>query len=636
MATLELNHVYKVYPNGMKAVNDFSMKVEDKEFIVFVGPSGCGKSTTLRMIAGLEEITSGDIRIDGQIVNDVEPKERDIAMVFQNYALYPHMTVYNNIAFGLKLKHLPKDVIDQKVKEAAAILGLTEYLNRKPKAMSGGQRQRVALGRAIVREPKIFLLDEPLSNLDAKLRASMRNEISKLHNKLKTTFVYVTHDQVEAMTLGTRVVVMKDGYVQQIDTPRNIYRFPVNKFVAGFIGTPQMNFFKGKMLRKGDKVKIEFDVPGNSFEAPISLFRKMDPSYLNGDKEVIFGLRSEHISIEPKKYDWKTKIKVSHIEELGVETQIYGDLNLHDDSVLGNEGTSIILKAPTGTEYRPGSIIDVSLGLSHLKIFDAETEINVNPRLPSKISAACSIEGGYLHLYKNKIRLPSVFSYEPGNYIVEFPTSALSVGKGIEAKIVEKDVLGEQVVYVLESDGDFLYYVAGQDVDYNIGETIEVHLDLKRCHFYNEEREYKAMDLSNSVKAKVIDNPIMVEHHDENGKPYSRKEHYCTLDIFGHILPTSKELGFNLLSLREKKVFKEFIEAHFGPYDVAFTEVKDGIACQVNDVIELDGEFLNVVDVQGTRLLVASKERVALGENKIKIDLAHAAFYSEGKDIRLA
>ena len=262
MAGLKLSHIYKVYPNGVKAVNDFSMEIEDKEFIVFVGPSGCGKSTTLRMIAGLEEISAGELRIDGEVVNDAEPKERDIAMVFQNYALYPNMSVYGNMAFGLKLRRsqslkfnekikeafVPKLrkanklAIDERIKEAAEILGITQYLERKPKALSGGQRQRVALGRAIVREPKVFLFDEPLSNLDAKLRGEMRAEILKLHKKLGTTFIYVTHDQIEAMTMGTRIVVMRGGRIQQIDTPRNLYRFPYNKFVAGFIGTPQMNF----------------------------------------------------------------------------------------------------------------------------------------------------------------------------------------------------------------------------------------------------------------------------------------------------------------------------------------------------------------------------------------------------------
>ena len=238
MASLSLEHIDKTYPNGFKAVKDFNLDVKDKEFIIFVGPSGCGKSTTLRMIAGLEDITGGTLKIDGKVMNDVEPKDRDIAMVFQNYALYPHMTVYDNMAFGLKLRKVPKDEIDKKVREAAKILDLDKLLDRKPKALSGGQRQRVAMGRAIVRKPKVFLMDEPLSNLDAKLRVQMRTEISKLHQRLGATIIYVTHDQTEAMTLGTRIVVMKDGVVQQIDTPQNLYDHPINQFVAGFIGSP--------------------------------------------------------------------------------------------------------------------------------------------------------------------------------------------------------------------------------------------------------------------------------------------------------------------------------------------------------------------------------------------------------------
>ncbi len=636
MSTLELNHVYKVYPNGMKAVNDFCMKVKDKEFIVFVGPSGCGKSTTLRMIAGLEEITSGDIRIDGQIVNDVEPKERDIAMVFQNYALYPHMTVYDNIAFGLKMKHLPKETIDKKVREAAEILGLTDYLKRKPKAMSGGQRQRVALGRAIVREPKIFLLDEPLSNLDAKLRASMRSEISKLHNKLKTTFVYVTHDQVEAMTLGTRVVVMKDGFVQQIDTPRNLYRFPANKFVAGFIGTPQMNFFKGTLSKEKDMVKVAFNVEGNSFTCPISLFRKVNPRYFDGKKEVVLGLRCEHISIDPDKYEWKTKVKVAHVEELGVETQIYGDLNLSEDGVLGNQDTSIIIKAPTGVEYEAGTIIDVSLGLAHLKMFDAESEESINPRLPKGMSAKASIKGGKLSIYGKEVNLPSVFKFDDGDYIADLPTAAIKLGSEIPCKIVDKDVLEEQVVYTLENDGDFLYLVLGKEDKHEIGEEVSVDLDLKLCDFHNGQHEYKAVDLTNVLSAGVIKNPVMVEHHDENGKPFKRKEYYCTLNIHDHIIPTSKDLGLNLLSLKEKKIFKDNVQVHFGPYEVSFTNDSNGIECEVKEILDLGNEKLALLDVFSQRVIAKASDDLAPGPNRITINLDGASFFDAEKDIRLA
>ena len=300
MADLRLSHIYKVYDSGqkaVKAVNDFSIDIKDKEFIVFVGPSGCGKSTTLRMIAGLEKITAGDLFIGDTLVNDVEPKDRDIAMVFQNYALYPHMTVYENLAFGLRNRHVPEDVIKEKVLEAAKILDIEEYLDRKPKAMSGGQRQRVALGRAIVRDPKVFLLDEPLSNLDAKLRAQMRTEITKLHKKLKTTFIYVTHDQVEAMTMGSRIVVMKLGYTQQIDTPMNLYNHPANKFVAGFIGTPQMNFFDVTLKRNKDKVVVKFADGTSTLELPYEKVSKINDDYLKGNKKVILGARPEHISL---------------------------------------------------------------------------------------------------------------------------------------------------------------------------------------------------------------------------------------------------------------------------------------------------------------------------------------------------
>ena len=258
MASLSLRNIYKVYPNGFNAVKDFNLEIEDKEFIIFVGPSGCGKSTTLRMIAGLEEISKGELYIDGKLVNDVEPKDRDIAMVFQSYALYPHMSIYDNMAFGLKLRKMPKAEIDKRVREAARILDIEHLLDRKPKLLSGGQRQRVAMGRAIVREPKVFLMDEPLSNLDAKLRVQMRLEISKLHQRLQSTIIYVTHDQTEAMTLGTRIVVMKDGVIQQVDSPQNLYDYPDNLFVAGFIGSPQMNFIDATVVKEGGELFLEY------------------------------------------------------------------------------------------------------------------------------------------------------------------------------------------------------------------------------------------------------------------------------------------------------------------------------------------------------------------------------------------
>ena len=292
MASLSLKNICKVYPNGFEAVKNFNLEIADKEFIIFVGPSGCGKSTTLRMVAGLEDISSGELWIGDKLVNDVEPKDRDIAMVFQNYALYPHMSVYDNMAFGLKLRKVPKDEIDKMVKEAAKILDLTALLDRKPKALSGGQRQRVAMGRAIVREPKVFLMDEPLSNLDAKLRVQMRTEISKLHERLGATIIYVTHDQTEAMTLGTRIVVMKDGVVQQVDTPQTLYNAPANLFVAGFIGSPQMNFLDAVVNVKGNDVTLQ--IGGTTLQVPAAKAKALIDGGYNG-KTVVMGIRPEHV-----------------------------------------------------------------------------------------------------------------------------------------------------------------------------------------------------------------------------------------------------------------------------------------------------------------------------------------------------
>ena len=381
MSGLLLKGINKIYPGGNQAVFNFTLDIRDKEFIVFVGPSGCGKSTTLRMIAGLEEISSGELYIDGKLVNDVVPKDRDIAMVFQNYALYPHMSVYDNMAFGLKLRKVPKDVIDEKVKAAAEILGITDYLSRKPKALSGGQRQRVALGRTIVREPKVFLLDEPLSNLDAKLRAQMRTEISKLHVRLATTFIYVTHDQIEAMTMGTRIVVMKDGFMQQVDTPQNLYDYPINLFVAGFIGTPQMNFFKNSTIteEKG-KVYVNF-IGGNKILLPKSMVVKIKnlDEYKNTGKIVTLGVRPEDIhedqafiSASP---DTVVKARVDVIEKLGAETQIYCDLDYENDkNTIVDNAAQMIAKISSRATVELGEVVELAFDAKHIHLFDGYTE----------------------------------------------------------------------------------------------------------------------------------------------------------------------------------------------------------------------------------------------------------------------
>ena len=369
MAGLVLKNIEKKYSNGFLAVQDFNLDIADKEFVIFVGPSGCGKSTTLRMIAGLEEITAGELYIGDKLMNDVAPKDRDIAMVFQNYALYPHMSVYDNMAFGLKLRKTPKEEINKRVHEAAKILDIEHLLDRRPKALSGGQRQRVAMGRAIVREPKVFLMDEPLSNLDAKLRVQMRTEISKLHQRLKTTFIYVTHDQTEAMTLGTRIVVLKDGIIQQVDSPINLYNKPVNLFVAGFIGSPQMNFIDATVSKEGNNVYLAFGdykIKVNDDKAK----KLTDGGYVG--KEIIMGIRPEDLHDEEvfiaNSPESVVEVDVELTELLGAEVYLYLILN----------GSQITARVDPRSKAKIGEKIKVALDVNQIHIFDKETELTID------------------------------------------------------------------------------------------------------------------------------------------------------------------------------------------------------------------------------------------------------------------
>ena len=365
MASLSLRHIYKKYPGGVLAVSDFNLEIKDKEFLIFVGPSGCGKSTTLRMIAGLEEITEGELFIEDRLVNDVAPKDRDIAMVFQNYALYPHMTVFENMAFGLKLRKTPKEEIKRRVEEAARILDIAHLLDRKPKALSGGQKQRVALGRAIVRHPKVFLLDEPLSNLDAKLRAQMRTELTKIHKRVGTTFIYVTHDQVEAMTMASRIVVMKDGLIQQVDTPQNLYDSPCNVFVAGFIGTPQMNFIDCMLEKKGEDMFLVFGE--NRIKLPAE--KASNPALADYvGKEVIAGLRPECVHDEPM---YLSSMAESVIETYVDVTELMGaEIYLY----LTTGEQKLIARVSSRSQARAGDTIKVALDATRIHLFDKETE----------------------------------------------------------------------------------------------------------------------------------------------------------------------------------------------------------------------------------------------------------------------
>jgi len=366
MASLSLQHVYKKFEGGVVAVSDFNLEIADKEFVILVGPSGCGKSTTLRMIAGLEDVTEGEIYIEDRFINDVLPKDRDIAMVFQNYALYPHMTVYENMAFGLKIRKVPKPEIKRRVGEAARILEIEHLLLRKPKALSGGQRQRVALGRAIVRDPKVFLMDEPLSNLDAKLRVQMRVEITKLHQRLQTTIIYVTHDQTEAMTMGTRIVVMKDGFIQQVDSPSELYENPVNTFVAGFIGMPPMNFINAVVQVEGNDVFIAFE----NFTIKLPERYSVPEVLENDGAEVIFGVRPEAITDETtyvgQHPESSFTADVDVVELLGAETYLY---------VTVNGALPLTARVdPTTSHSRVGEVVDLAIDANRVHIFDKDTE----------------------------------------------------------------------------------------------------------------------------------------------------------------------------------------------------------------------------------------------------------------------
>ncbi len=636
MANLSLKHIYKVYPNGVKAVNDFNMEIADKEFIVFVGPSGCGKSTTLRMIAGLEDITAGELSIGDLIVNDVEPKDRDIAMVFQNYALYPHMTVYDNIAFGLRLRKLPRDEahpngkftkeeIHQRVLEAAEILGITEYLGRKPKEMSGGQRQRVSLGRAIVREPKVMLLDEPLSNLDAKLRTQMRAEISKLHKKLNTTFIYVTHDQIEAMTMGTRIVVMKNGFVQQIDTPKNLYNYPGNKFVAGFIGTPQMNFFEGTLTREGETVRIRFNGSEAEIVVPYSYFYKTRPSYLNGDKKVIIGLRAENFTIRtaPEKGRPVLPFKVSHKEELGNETLVYGDINMEGDGYV-ESSTRIIIKCTEDVELFAGDVAYAELDLSRIHLFDSETENSILPRIPEYNYVDCEVKKGVLHFLGREIALPPAIACEDGKGELFLPSDAIYAGGNIPVKVIGSEKIGEKELCETELGGRRLYAVdPGEGVEKGIG------IDMKKIAIWRDGTEIvHPMPLTMRLSGKVTKRKVTKEVEGKNKKVIK-----FFLSIEGVEFPAPAVISEKLIgALTAKRVFETELVFECTPYGLAVSE--SGIPATVERMVDYGAEKFALCRVGEKEVYLKTEEDLS-GNIFLAPDLGKIGIVQADMDIRL-
>ena len=487
MADVTLRHVYKVYDGGVRAVNDFDLEIKDKEFVVFVGPSGCGKSTTLRMIAGLEEITAGQLYIDGELMNEVEPKNRDIAMVFQSYALYPHMTVYENMAFGLKLRHTPKDEIDRRVKAAAEILEISELLTRKPKALSGGQRQRVALGRTIVRDPKVFLLDEPLSNLDAKLRVSMRSEITKLHEKLETTFIYVTHDQTEAMTMGNRIVVMKDGFIQQADTPITLFEDPCNLFVATFLGSPQMNIVEAELFMDDKTLKAKL----NDNETMVVSFPEIKAKQLASKKyigqKVLLGIRPEHV--RPNQGDLKAFIEV--VEHLGDESILYCKMD--------NRKDPFIIKIPFNSKIHANEEVNIEFDMEHVYLFDAETHKAIMG-IPHEDEIPVQINDNVLHIGEQAVVLEQSFlehllddafdkdiklAIKPDYISLEKPEDDVIALKG-KFEFVEQKTDYQAVYFSLNGvEGYFAIKVAnGEKI--NIGKEVDLYLPYRRIKLYDE------------------------------------------------------------------------------------------------------------------------------------------------------
>ena len=556
------------------------------------------------------------------------------------------MTIYENIAFGLRMRRIPdvkkdkegntvcdkngqpikvmrkytKAELDEKVNEAAKVLGITDYLKRKPKEMSGGQRQRVALGRAIVREPKVMLLDEPLSNLDAKLRTQMRSEIVKLHKKLNTTFIYVTHDQVEAMTMGTRIVVMKDGYIQQIDTPKNLYKYPGNKFVAGFIGTPQMNFFEGTLKKVGDKVIIDFANSDAKITVPYSMMMKTMPLYLNGDKPVIIGLRAEDISLDFEKVEKSTakiKVKISHTEELGTETLVYGDIDMNGNG-FDDTGTRIIIKAGGFKDYKTDDILEAALDISAVHLFDKEREESILPRIPQYNFLDCKMDGGKLQFCNAEIAIPSAISLTNGDYNLLLPPTAITFGGDISADVVGCEEINGQVLVSLDIGGKRLFALTDKLLEK--GKTT-INVDLKRIALYKDDKNVVSpMPILNTLNGTFT----MVK----NGK---LRSYYAV--IGEKQLAVSEQVYLKMFSaLSGRKVFNTSFDYEWSPYDLAISD--DGIVGEVVEMLDYGTEQFAKVNVAGSTLYIKTDKPVS-GKVHICPDMNSVGVVEKSRGIKI-
>ncbi|MCR4725886.1 MAG: sn-glycerol-3-phosphate ABC transporter ATP-binding protein UgpC [Clostridia bacterium] len=675
MASLSLKHIYKVYDGGVKAVNDFCMEIEDKEFIVFVGPSGCGKSTTLRMIAGLEEITAGELMIGDEVVNDVEPKDRNIAMVFQNYALYPHMTVRENMAFALRLrKDLSEEEIMARVDEAAKKLDIAQFLERKPRALSGGQRQRVSLGRAIVRSPKVFLLDEPLSNLDAKLRAQMRTEISKLHKQLATTFIYVTHDQVEAMTMGTRIVVMKFGVVQQIDTPKNLYDYPGNKFVAGFIGTPQMNFFNATLKRDGEEIEITF-ANDRKIRVPRECLVKAKSKYLDGKTVVTMGIRPEDIHFEEDfvKANPKTALdtNIGIIEALGSESIVYCELDPDRDSI-SDSGTRMVLKVDPRITLQIDQPIRVALDPTRIHLFDHDTEVSIMPRVPDVNLLNGKVEGGKVDFGGVKFDLPPVLNLADGKYHFAIPSDAFRFND----EIPEPAIAAGDPKYVVPFDAvpaeyqkkafvgaikplaheDFAHAHIGGKVSIEV-KSVETIGKTKLLRFAFGDDPVFAIDAAQTQEGKTVSTDIdwkKVSIVDDSGKEIpalalmnvlhgkmvkertGKKDFNFGLNIADKIFYSTEYVQQKLFNAAGRKVFDIKLDVDFDPYSVKIAS--DGVEAKVKRVSDYGAESFAtcLVGDQKINVFLRPEDKVKEGDQVfLSLDIPALGIVEADRGIRI-
>ena len=610
MANLSLKHLYKIYENGTKAVDDFNLEIKDNEFIVFVGPSGCGKSTTLRMIAGLEEITAGDFYIDGILANNLEPKDRDMAMVFQNYALYPHMSVYENMAFGLRIRHVNKDEIDRRVHEAAKILDIENQLDKKPKNMSGGQRQRVALGRAIVRKPKVFLLDEPLSNLDAKLRSSMRSEITRLHSVLGTTFIYVTHDQVEAMTMGTRIVVMKNGIIQQVDSPMNLYDFPENVFVAGFIGTPQMNFINAKLGYVNSDILLK-----SSFYDFI--YKHEDLSHIDTlnilkEKDVIVGIRPEHTCIVNKNSSNAFECEIVVLEALGNE------MNVIAETIA--DRTRIILKLVRDDSLSIGQHIFVSFDVTKLHVFDKESENTLLERIPSFMTIKGRIENNKLNILGHKIKLSSwnASLFESNkDVLLNFSISALSEGEDFVIECIKKEKIKNKWLFTCKFNDEYVYFVNDNYID---GDKLSLNIDLSSIDYYdlNGNLLISKLDEINKFEGELIPSKKLIP---------CVKKNLIDISLYKNYLKAKEE---NDLPLLKKLNVKEKKKVVFN-YKIFNKEIEP----RMEDIIKIYALLGKKFYLHHIKYLVSAKDIIINEFGKFSGEIIEILDYNKEKFARI-